>query len=220
MRKILLPALILVVFAAGLGLGWFISRPGDSEPRSGPKDSSSNPQVNLVKVQYKGTDAELVANLPKWEELKYPGSKEGMAVGRDGWNDIWGAAGLGQSGPDFSFKVTQPMAATLQTTDAFDQVWKFYETKGGVVGSGGGSNFSTGIPMVFTAKDFSDKGSSFSSGIQVPLDASLQMKGFTHTTLAYTLTVVVSRAKEDKHTCIMLFYQPNTTFLSLLKLHR
>jgi hypothetical protein len=143
-------------------------------------------------------DAKTAEAAPDWQEWKYAGSSEHDSLTGGGTQTSSGAVP-----PHFCLVMT--------TEDDYEKVLRYYADKTGVAsleagGSGGGTRFNFGPNGAYAEEWFvlNDSRSPNSAN----QDRPVKMKMFGRRTLTYDLTMLISRANDEKHTHIVLAFYP------------
>jgi hypothetical protein len=199
LKTMFISASALLIFGGGLVVGRWWGR---------EKDSAAQNTGAQRKIKYQVRDAELLAELPEWEEWQYPGSKKYSS-------STGGGFALGNI-----IEFAQPQGVVLTTSDDLAKVWAYYKEKcklgegTGITGSIGGSVVGASAAGI---TDISVADHRIALTFEAPPDRRLKARGFTVGTARYDLTVLVQQMEGEDRTCIFLVYRPNNAFLSLLK---
>jgi hypothetical protein len=177
-RTLFLAAGFLVAIVVGVVIGYLAGR------------------NNLMagRIAENSTDQEPREASLDWQQWKYPGCSE---------HD----SSLGGGGQMGKARVPSHYCLVMTTPDDYEQVLKFYADKKGfsdLAGSGSGTRASSNPDLFESWFVLSDSLAPDGVNQSRPVKAKL----FGKRTPTYDLTMLVSRAKDEKHTHIVLSYNP------------
>jgi hypothetical protein len=185
----------LLLIGIGIAGGFLLGR-------QSPEDSKT---IDEIRMRFRSGDDLVFASPPLRTEWDYPKSRSEGAIDRSGYKDDF-----------FEYSIAE--RAVMTTPDDFDTVCDFYKKKLELRPPQDNS-----VLMKFEA---SSKGNDYlltlteskhANWFEGAKESETRSLGFQVTTLRYHLAGFISRGKGDSKTQIVLFYRPQSEFISVAK---
>jgi hypothetical protein len=186
---------LLASLAVGAAGGYAVGRHGLPGSPADAKTGESAP--DWKDLPGSPADAKTGESAPDWKEWKYPECSEHESSTGGGTQTSSGG-------------VPPHFCLVMATPDDYERVLRYYGDKAGIPGleqgSGAGTKVNTGGPQVHVEEWFVLNDSHPPN--RATQSRPVKMKMFGRRTLTYDLTMLISRANDEKHTHIVLAFYP------------